>query len=305
LAVALDPTEDIRKTRMVSNNGYQYKYNGKEWQDELGLNMYDYGARNYEPAIGRWLNIDPLAEKFTNTSPYNYTSNNPVFFVDYDGKDYGVYIDHKNKTIKYKANYYFNNHEDLKSNIESLLDWTSLNGTYVNSDGLEYSVSFELNASVAENGENAEQLAENDPIGNAIIELNDVDFANKYNEKGKAIGKEYNDNFGGVTWNSKIIYNRKSVANKQTRSHEIGHTFGEDDSPNQVGVMAYSSSFNNMSNVTTANGRKILKRDYKDMKRNNLNTPTLFYNGIRTIEIIGDYDSTNFMKAKKLKLNKK
>jgi RHS repeat-associated protein len=72
---------------MVSNNGYQYKYNGKELQDELGLNMYDYGARNYDPALGRWMNIDPLAEKFSNISTYNYTANNPVLYVDPDGKD--------------------------------------------------------------------------------------------------------------------------------------------------------------------------------------------------------------------------
>ena len=40
---------------------YNFRYNSKEWQDELGLNMYDYGARNYNPAIGRWMNMDPLA----------------------------------------------------------------------------------------------------------------------------------------------------------------------------------------------------------------------------------------------------
>ena len=65
---------------------YKRKYNGKEWQDELGLNWYDYGARNYQADIGRWFSPDPLSEEFPEWSPYNYVMNNPILKIDKDGK---------------------------------------------------------------------------------------------------------------------------------------------------------------------------------------------------------------------------
>ena len=65
----------------------KYKYNGKELQDELGLNVYDYGARMYDPALGRWSVVDKLAndKMQIDKSPYAYAWNDPVSLNDPDG----------------------------------------------------------------------------------------------------------------------------------------------------------------------------------------------------------------------------
>ena len=72
---------------VMGSNVQQYKYNGKELVTMHGLNTYDYGARQYDPILCRWDRVDPLAEKKYWQSPYTYGQNNPIIFVDPDGKD--------------------------------------------------------------------------------------------------------------------------------------------------------------------------------------------------------------------------
>jgi RHS repeat-associated protein len=63
----------------------RFKYNGFEEQVEFDLDWYDYGARQFDPQLGRFLSVDPAGDLMTRHSPYNYAFDNPVRFTDPDG----------------------------------------------------------------------------------------------------------------------------------------------------------------------------------------------------------------------------
>ena len=64
-----------------------YKYSSKELDEENGINWYYFGARYYDPMIGRWLSVDPVWGKYPSLSPYNYCANNPILFKDLKGAE--------------------------------------------------------------------------------------------------------------------------------------------------------------------------------------------------------------------------
>src|SRR5690554_1089619 len=74
---------------LIRNSSYRYGFNGMEKDDNIKGegNSYDFGARMYDPRVGRWLSRDPLNQKKPYLSPYQSMRNSPLMFGDPDGND--------------------------------------------------------------------------------------------------------------------------------------------------------------------------------------------------------------------------
>lgn len=76
-----------------ATNENKYQYTGKELVEDLNLNWIDNDFRWYDPSIARWQNIDPLADQFHDNSPYVFNFNNPIYYVDRDGRASDGWVD--------------------------------------------------------------------------------------------------------------------------------------------------------------------------------------------------------------------
>jgi RHS repeat-associated protein len=90
--------------RGLNSSSYKYGFNGKENDNDLNGdgNLQDYGMRMYDPRVGKFLSIDPLAEQYPFYSPYQFASNNPIAAIDLDGLEAVVVV--TGKTMELRSN---------------------------------------------------------------------------------------------------------------------------------------------------------------------------------------------------------
>ena len=209
---------------------YQYKYNGKELQDELGLNLYDLGARNYDPALGRWMNIDPMAEKFYPLSAYSYVANSPILLGDPNGEDWTI-TQNKDKEgrVHYQVTYTgavlnssSNKKIDMVSFAKSIVSQTEklLTSFEKREDGsFDSAFTVDVQLRIVDDKKDVKD-------DESLIEIkdgSDKDFQTKSKNTG-VLAKEVNGK--EISVNADYVNDMISGKNKKTIPHELGHSLG-------------------------------------------------------------------------------
>ena len=187
-----------------------WKYNGKEFVEMHGLDEYDSKARWYYPAICRTTTMDPLAETYYGASPYAWCGNNPVRFVDPDGKRSKM-IESDN-ILTFQAVYY-THPADVKSAQQAIDFWNNQKDLqYTDMRGNNYSVMFDLSLKVVEN-----PLTEASLTGKNTNSYQVLPRLSKVSPNPQAITT-------GLTNENYKIEVRLDRADGLTGAHEVGHT---------------------------------------------------------------------------------
>ena len=267
-----------------TNIGLQpWKYSGKEYDHRDGLDLYDYGARLYDPAASRWTSPDPLCEKYYHLSPYVFCLNNPVNCVDPDGRDGVLIIDKENQVITVKANYYVEtvkreskvNRYVSQYSPESVSQMNATVSRDLNKLGLKvskgeykgYSISFDLTFIAGGTQAETTKSAGNDyynniHIGNIIYRMDEYDsnFTTTINADGTT------KTIGGVTDKGNEIMMNVNYDTAQNRLHEIFHTFGFNDfkkTGDGDGIMHHPPQTPNQRDANTLVNNGFLKKIFK------------------------------------------
>jgi RHS repeat-associated protein len=267
--------------------GYRFGFNGKEndYETYYTGNVYDYGDRIYSSRLGRFISLDPLQRKYPSLTPYHFTGNSPIIFVDHDGKDFGVTVDHSSGTILITANVYTTNKQSYVQALNASGELNSLSKT-ATINGKQYTVSAQINVvPPAEKGAQNGPNYMTDPAGNLYkgttgsTEFVDGKAVGGKTLNGKVINMnniEYSKDIGlGAT--IPVVHNAGN--NKKLVSHEFLHLLGQDDKGGTYfstdGRMNYTATPGNsfdMKDISNQDVANILKYAVQNDGKKDINS---------------------------------